>query len=107
MNSVGLKEGDGNFLYDKEKIKDRWYCYCKALFKEKAGKMDRSEWESISCEQEPLVLKSEIRSAIKKMKCQKQCMHGGFSLQVHGSSIISCTNGGYISVVFTSGLGLE
>ena len=69
--SAGLKDGDANLLYDKEKIKDRWDCYCKALFKEKAGNVDRSEWESISSEQEPLVLKSEIRSAIKKMKCQK------------------------------------
>ena len=69
--SIGLKDQNCVVFYDKTDIRNRWYEYCKSLFAEDTNLIDSREWDKVSFEDEPSVLKEEIRAAIKRMRCGK------------------------------------
>ena len=64
---IGIKDSNGNMIYEKEEIKKRWQSYCSELF----GRGDVVREEMNKDEEEPEVLETEISQAIKKLKREK------------------------------------
>ena len=67
--SIGIKDDDGNMIYETGKIKERWWQYCKELYTDERNitATDEILYENT----EPEVLTTEIRHAIKRMKQNK------------------------------------
>ena len=67
---MGIKSMTGEMIYDLDKILDRWYEYGKQLYSKDSLNV-RATTNDKPNEQEPEVLLSEIRQAIKRLKNNK------------------------------------
>ena len=71
---LGIKDEDGEIIYDFEEIRKRWYQYGKSLFSKRPSMADAdtAQDDGITPEEyEPKVMLDEIRAAIKKLKNHK------------------------------------
>ena len=59
-----IKDKDGNVLFEKEKIEDRWSEYIKELYDDE----DRPDFIEVENEEGPHILESEVRYAMRQMK---------------------------------------
>ena len=64
---IGIKDANGEMLYNTEDICRRWKEYCAGLF----SRPGLTQQDMQKGEEEPEVLESEIRAAIKKLKTGK------------------------------------
>ena len=71
---LGIKDEEGELIYDLEEIRKRWYQYGKSLFAKRSpmASADTEQDDDITPEEyEPEVMMDEIRAAIKKLKNHK------------------------------------
>jgi hypothetical protein len=68
-----IKDESGKVLTESEEIKDRWKTYCENLY---ASQEDTSNVQNdvhylVHCDDEPNILLSEVKEAIRKLKTEK------------------------------------
>ena len=91
-SGLGVKDEEGNMIFDKEGIKERWFRYGKKLFKSETTRLTIIP----PAEREPNILLSEIREAVRKLANNKAPgMDGvaGEMLKAGGETVITGLKG--------------
>ena len=76
---IGIKDKNGEMLYEAEKIKERWKKYGTQLFSSDQSVPRHTPDEHPPAALEPKVMPSEIRAAMKKLKVGKAARVDGTS----------------------------